>query len=69
MPTQRRTFIRYLKSEGFIPEETRRVVWSFDPSWPYVETKFNRYTRRLGWRLLLGLTAGWMMLTWSTAFR
>ena len=69
MPLQRRTFLRYLKAEGFIPGEVQRVIWSFDPTWPYAETKFNRYTRRLGWRLLLGLTIGWMLLIWFTAFR
>ena len=83
-PVQRRGFVRYLKNEGFVPEDVRvvaspdetphlprkvRAVWTVDPSWPYAQPEFNRYTRRLGWRLVLGLTIGWSALMWFVVCR
>ena len=81
---QRRTLIRYLKAEGFVPNHARLVVgdsapkqvpgagqilWVFEPSWPYAEIKFNHYTRMLCARLLLGPTLVWLLFMWFVAFR
>ena len=81
---QKRTFVLYLKAEGFIPEGARLIVgdsrvgslpangqilWVFDPSWPYAECKFNHYTRRLCGRLLFGPTIAWLLFMWMVAFR
>lgn len=81
---QRRTFVVYLKAEGFVPGDARLVVgncdaeqvplkgqilWIFDPTWPYADVKFNHYTRRLCGRLLLGPTIAWLLFMWMVAFR
>lgn len=79
---QRRTFVLYLKAEGFIPKKARliigdgkagtlpsevQILWVFDPCWPYTEVKFNHYSRRRCARLLFGPTLIWLLLMWFVA--
>jgi len=81
---QRRTFILYLKAEGFVPPQARlvagdadagqvplpgEILWVVDPSWPYAEVRFNHYTRLLCARLLVGPTLVWLLFMWLVAFR
>ena len=64
-PAQRRTFVRYLKTEGFItvPGENQ-VRWVCDPCWPYAAVPFNAYTRRQCVCLLVWPTLAWLLLMW-----
>ena len=81
---QRRTFVLYLKAEGFIPKHARLIVgdgdapqvpmpgqilWTFDPSWPYSEVRFNHYTRLLCTRLLVGPAVVWLAFMCLVASR
>ena len=76
---QRRTFVLYLKAEGFIPRKAQlvagdskaggiptegKILWVFDPCWPYTEVKFNFYNRRLCARLLFGPMLIWLLFMW-----
>ena len=81
---QRRTFILYLKAEGFISKTAQlaagdgkvgaipmdgQILWVFDPCWPHTEVKFNLYSRRLCARLLCGPVLVWLLFMWLAAFR
>ncbi len=80
---QRRTFVLYLKAEGFISKKARlvagdskvgaiptegQILWVFDPCWPYAEVKFNLYSRRLCARLLFGSMLIWLLFMSFAAF-
>ena len=81
---RRRTFVRYLKSEGIVPEDVRlaaddgepaqvprkgEVLWVLKPSWPYGASKLNPYSYRLCARLLLGPAIAWLLYMWIMIFR
>ena len=80
---QRRTFVLYLKAEGFISKRVQlaagdskagvipiegQILWVLDPCWPYTEVEFNLYSRRLCARLLFGPTLIWLLFMWFAAF-
>ena len=66
-PARRRTFVRYMKTEGFIPKADQ-VRWVHDPCWPYAAVRFNAYTRRRCVRLLVWPTLAWLLLMWMGTF-